>query len=80
MDEPTRGIDVGTKYEIYKLMHEMCEKGVSILLFDSDLEELMGMSDRVLVVSQGRIVKEFDRSEATAQSIMQYAVGGSNNG
>ena len=61
-------------------MHEMCEKGVSILLFDSDLEELMGMSDRVLVVSQGRIVKEFDRSEATAQSIMQYAVGGSNNG
>lgn len=80
LDEPTRGIDVGTKYEIYKLMHEMCEKGVSILLFDSDLEELMGMSDRVLVVSQGRIVKEFDRSEATAQSIMQYAVGGSNNG
>lgn len=80
MDEPTRGIDVGTKYEIYKLMLQMCEKGVSIMLFDSDLEELMGLSDRILVVSHGRIAGEFSRTEATAQSIMKYAVGGSDNG
>ena len=80
LDEPTRGIDVGTKYEIYKLMLQMCEKGVSIMLFDSDLEELLGMSDRIMVVYQGRIVKELDRSEATAQSVMKYAVGGSSNG
>ena len=80
LDEPTRGIDVGTKYEIYKLMIEMCKQGVSIMLFDSDLEELLGMSDRVLVVYKGMIVKEFPRSQATAQSIMKYAVGGGNNG
>lgn len=80
LDEPTRGIDVGTKYEIYKLMLQMCEKGVSIMLFDSDLEELLGMSDRIMVVYQGKIVKELDKSEATAQSVMKYAVGGSSNG
>jgi len=76
MDEPTRGIDVGTKYEIYKLMLEMCRRGVSILLFDSDLEELLGMSDRILVVHRGRIVSAFDRADATAESVMRYAVGG----
>ena len=80
LDEPTRGIDVGTKYEIYKLMHEMCAQGVSIMLFDSDLEELLGMSDRILVVSKGRICGEFDRSSATAKSVMHCAVGGQGNG
>ncbi len=80
LDEPTRGIDVGTKYEIYKLMHQMCAQGVSIMLFDSDLEELLGMSDRILVVSRGRICGEFDRSNATATSVMHCAVGGPANG
>ena len=80
LDEPTRGIDVGTKYEIYKLMHEMCAQGVSIMLFDSDLEELLGMSDRILVVNKGRICGEFDRSRATAESVMHCAVGGRTNG
>ena len=76
LDEPTRGIDVGTKYEIYKLMHQMCAQGVSIMLFDSDLEELLGMSDRILVVNKGRICGEFDRLQATAESVMHCAVGG----
>ncbi len=76
LDEPTRGIDVGTKYEIYKLMHQMCEKGVSIILIDSDLEELIGMSDRVLVVCQGQISGELNKGEINAKSVMQLAVGG----
>lgn len=76
MDEPTRGIDVGAKYEIYKLMHRMNERGVSIIMIDSDLEELLGMSDRILVIHEGKITGEFDREEASARSVMQAAIGG----
>jgi ABC-type sugar transport system ATPase subunit len=76
LDEPTRGIDVGTKYEIYKLIHEMCNKGVSILLIDTDLEELMGMSDRVLVISRGTVAGVLAKPEINATRIMHLAVGG----
>ncbi len=76
LDEPTRGIDVGTKYEIYKLIHEMCGRGVSILLIDSDLEELMGMSDRVLVISKGTVAGVLTKPEINANRIMHLAVGG----
>lgn len=76
LDEPTRGIDVGTKYEIYKLMLEMNKNGVSILMIDSDLEELLGMSDRVLVVYQGKIQGELKKEELSANSVMHLAVGG----
>ncbi len=80
MDEPTRGIDVGTKYEIYKLMREKCEQGNAILLIDSDLEELIGMSDRVLVIREGTIAGELAGSQINASAIMRLAaVGGSRN-
>jgi ABC-type sugar transport system ATPase subunit len=75
LDEPTRGIDVGTKYEIYKLMHGMCNNGVSIILIDSDLEELMGMSDRVLVISRGRLAGVVEKKDINATGIMHLAVG-----
>ena len=75
LDEPTRGIDVGTKYEIYKLMHKMCEEGVSIILIDSDLEELIGMSDRVLVISGGKFAGILEKHEIEAAAIMHLAVG-----
>ena len=78
LDEPTRGIDVGTKYELYKLMHEMCNNGVSIILIDSDLEELIGMSDRALVVSQGRVAGILEKEEISANAIMHLAMGGKN--
>lgn len=81
LDEPTRGIDVGTKYEIYKLMHEMCNNGTAIILIDSDLEELMGMSDRVMVVREGEIAGFLQKNEINATAIMQLAaVGGKHNG
>lgn len=74
-DEPTKGIDVGAKYEIYKLMNALSDKGVGIILISSDLTEIIGMSDRVLVYRQGSVVAELESSEIEAANIMQYATG-----
>lgn len=67
LDEPTRGIDVGAKYEIYKIMNELVQQGVGIVLISSELPEVLGMSDRILVMSHGRITGEFTREEATQE-------------
>ena len=67
MDDPTRGIDVGAKYEIYKLMNELAEQGIAIIMISSDLEEVLGMSDRVMVMCQGRSNGTLDTSEATRE-------------
>lgn len=75
MDEPTRGIDVGTKAEIYHLMRELADAGTSIIMISSELPEITGMSDRVLVMSRGRIVGELSREEATEERILTLAVG-----
>ncbi len=72
-DEPTRGIDVGAKYEIYVLMNELVRQGKTILLISSEMEELMGMSDRILVMAEGRITGELDREEFDQEVIMSYA-------
>ncbi|KLR73203.1 D-ribose transporter ATP-binding protein [Geobacillus sp. T6] len=76
LDEPTRGIDVGAKYEIYKIINELASQGVGIVLISSELPEVMGMSDRILVMSEGRITGEFQRHEATQERIMTCATGG----
>lgn len=76
LDEPTRGIDVGAKYEIYKIMNELVQQGVGIVLISSELPEVLGMSDRILVMSDGQITGEFDRNEATQEKIMMCATGG----
>jgi ribose transport system ATP-binding protein len=75
-DEPTRGIDVGAKSEIYTLMDQLAGEGVAILMISSDLEEILGMSDRVLVMHQGRIAGELTRDELTEEAIMHLATGG----
>jgi ribose transport system ATP-binding protein len=72
-DEPTRGIDVGAKSEIYRLMDGLVEKGAAILMISSDLPEILGMSDRIYVMAEGRIRGEMDRCEATQTKILQYA-------
>jgi ABC-type sugar transport system, ATPase component len=73
-DEPTRGIDVGAKYEIYKLMNDLVEKeGKAILMISSEMEELMGMSDRVVVLAEGRMTGELEKSEFSQETIMKYA-------
>ena len=75
MDDPTRGIDVGAKFEIYKLMNELAEKGVAILMISSDLQEVLGMSDRIMVMYRNRSNGILDRSEATQERIMALATG-----
>ncbi len=75
LDEPTRGIDVGAKQEIYRLMEELASQGMGILFVSSELEEVMGMSDRTLVMHEGRITGELRRAELSEESIMQLATG-----
>jgi ribose transport system ATP-binding protein len=74
--EPTRGIDVGAKAEIYDLMDKLTKEGISIILITSDLPELVGMSDRVLVMKSGEIVKELEKGNITQENILSYAAGG----
>jgi putative multiple sugar transport system ATP-binding protein len=74
LDEPTRGIDVGAKYEIYTIMNKLVKQGMSIIMISSELLEVIGMSDRIYVVSDGRIVGEMNGSEATEEKIMTLAV------
>jgi ribose transport system ATP-binding protein len=77
MDEPTRGIDVGAKVEIYELMNELTENGAGILMISSDLPEILGMSDRILVMSSGRITGELLADEANGENVMELATRGS---
>ncbi len=74
-DEPTRGIDVGAKYEIYELMNRLSDNGVAIIMISSDLQEILGMSDRIVVMHNGSISGELNRSEATQEKILRYAAG-----
>jgi ABC-type sugar transport system ATPase subunit len=75
MDEPTRGIDVATKPEIHRLMKQFAKEGMGILMISSELPEILGMSDRILVMREGRIVGELSREEATQERIMSLASG-----
>ncbi|MBZ0281422.1 MAG: sugar ABC transporter ATP-binding protein [Anaerolineae bacterium] len=74
-DEPTRGIDVGAKVEIYKLMNDLARQGVAIIMISSELPEVLGMSDRVMVISNGQVTGFLNRAEATQEKIMEYATG-----
>ncbi len=74
-DEPTRGIDVGAKVEIYKLMNDLVRQGVCILMISSELPEVLGMCDRILVMHEGRLAGELIRQEATQEGIMRLATG-----
>ncbi|HEV3477698.1 MAG TPA: sugar ABC transporter ATP-binding protein [Rubrobacteraceae bacterium] len=76
LDEPTRGVDVGAKSEIYRLIDDLAREGKAILLISSELEEVLSMSDRILVMREGRIAGEFDREGATQERVMTAATGG----
>jgi rhamnose transport system ATP-binding protein len=76
-DEPTRGVDVGAKRAIYHLLHGLAADGIGVLLISSELEEVLGLAHRTLVVRAGRVVDEIPRSEATEESIMRSAFGAS---
>ena len=71
LDEPTRGIDVGAKYEIYTIINELASKGKSVIVISSDLPEVLGLSDRIYVMNEGKFVGELSKNEATQESIME---------
>ncbi|MCB1468748.1 MAG: sugar ABC transporter ATP-binding protein, partial [Rhizobiaceae bacterium] len=73
IDEPTRGIDVGAKAEIYGLLQQLVEQGKTIIMISSELPELIGMCDRIIVMHEGRITGELTRDEFTEEAIMSYA-------
>ena len=75
LDEPTRGIDVGAKEEVYKLMESLARSGMAVLFVSSELEEILGMSDRVLVMHEGQITGELQRNELSEEAVMQLATG-----
>ena len=75
IDEPTRGIDVGTKSEVHRILDDLVGKGMAVLMISSELPEVLGMADRVLVMHEGRIAAEFDRAGATEDAIMRAATG-----
>ncbi|HEV8606671.1 MAG TPA: sugar ABC transporter ATP-binding protein [Tepidisphaeraceae bacterium] len=79
LDEPTRGIDIGAKQEVYKLMEQLAASGVAILFVSSELEEILRMSDRTLVMHEGRLTGQLPRSQLTEESIMRLATGGTNS-
>ena len=74
-DEPTRGIDVGAKVEVYNLMNNLVENGVAVIMVSSEMPELLGMSDRILVIHQGTVAGIFDRADATQEKILSAAMG-----
>jgi ABC-type sugar transport system ATPase subunit len=76
LDEPTRGVDVGAKSEIYRLIDDLAKEGKAILLISSELEEVLSMSDRILVMREGSLTGEFKREEATQENVMTAATGG----
>jgi ABC-type sugar transport system ATPase subunit len=75
LDEPTRGIDIGAKVEIYKLLNELVQQGVTVIMISSELPEVLGMCDRILVMCEGEIVSNFERDDAKKEAIMAYATG-----
>ena len=75
LDEPTQGVDVGAKAEIHRLMGELADAGLAIMMISSELPEVLGMSDRIAVMHGGTIVGDLDRSEATQEKILELALG-----
>jgi len=75
LDDPTRGIDVGAKAELYQLIDRLCRDGLAVILTSSELPELLALADRIIVLAEGRLTAEFSRAEATEQRIMEAATG-----
>ena len=78
LDEPTRGVDVGAKYEIYGIINELAAQGKAIIVISSELPELLGLSDRIYTIAEGRITGDVPREEATQERLMQLMTVGEN--
>ena len=80
LDEPTRGIDIGAKVEIYNLLNKLVEEGVTVIMISSELPEIMGMCHRILVMCEGEIAADLGEDEATKELIMEYSTGSKKKG
>ena len=78
-DEPTRGIDVGAKVEIYKIINQLAENGVAIIMISSEMPEIIGMSDRVIIMREGQIMGELSKNEICEENLIKYSMGVSCN-
>ncbi len=76
LNEPTRGVDIGARADIYALLNELREKGMCVVMASSDLEEVLAVSDRILVFRKGRVAAEIDHASATPERLMSAATGG----
>lgn len=76
LDEPTRGVDIGAKTEIHKIVSKLADEGLAVLMISSELPEVLGVSDRILVMSEGRLTGELSKEEATQEKIMRLATKG----
>ena len=74
MDEPTKGIDVGAKAEIYDIMGQLAQRGYAIIMISSEMPEVLNMSDRIIVMCEGKITGELSREEATQEGILEFAM------
>ena len=74
LDEPTRGIDVGAKYEIYCIMNQLVAEGKSVIMISSEMPELLGMCDRIYIMNEGKMVGELDAAEASQEAIMSHII------
>lgn len=72
-DEPTQGVDVGARYEIYKIINDLCDQGMAVIMISSDMEELLGMSDRIIVLAEGKQTGEIQKTDFSQQLVLQYA-------
>jgi putative multiple sugar transport system ATP-binding protein len=80
MDEPTRGVDVGAKYEIYQIINDLVAQGKAVMMISSELPELLGMCDRIYVMNEGRLIAELKAEEASQEIIMSYIMQDSKGG
>jgi ABC-type sugar transport system ATPase subunit len=76
LDEPTRGIDVGAKVEIYNIMNDLVDQGVCVVMVSSELPEVLGMSDRIVIIHEGHVTGSLPRAEASQERVMHHATGG----
>ena len=74
LDEPTKGVDVGAKAEIYEIMGELAKQGYAIIMISSEMPEILGMSDRIVVMCEGRVTGELKRGEAAQEEILKFAM------
>ena len=76
LDEPTRGVDVGAKAEIYKNINKLAESGMAIIMISSEMEEIINMCDRVMIMRQGKIVGELEKNDMTENNLIKLSMGG----